>query len=308
MADTAPPPITFRGVDHFMWVVRNLDAAPTFFRDSLGFAFNATRNDMSGIENFLIWFEDETYLEPLATTWADDPQALLIRHFGQTHEGAWQIGFNAEPLDRYAEWMRARGYVVFGPSAGTFQRMNGGDGLPEEMWQGMRSRQQPGNYLFFWHFTPGWDAMKLRVPDLDPTRVSTHPNTARGIRSAWVAVWDLEEAGERFRRLGMQASDTFDVEHLAAWGRRIVLPMGDIVLLQPRLIASPVREFLALRGENLMGISLEVADLERAREVVGHGLGMSFEPYDGLEGRSFRVPAAHAKGVNVEFFQPAYAP
>jgi hypothetical protein len=79
--------------------------------------------------------------------------------------------------------------------------------------------------------------------------------------------------------------------------------LGDIVLLQPRLAASPVREFLALRGENLMGISLEVTDLERARQVVERGLGERFAPYDGLVGRSFRVPAARAKGVHLEFFQ-----
>lgn len=79
--------------------------------------------------------------------------------------------------------------------------------------------------------------------------------------------------------------------------------MGDLLFLEPNTYLSPVYEFLVTRGENLMGVSIEVADLEIARQIIERGYGEEFEPYDGLSGRSIRIPAAKAHGVHLEFYE-----
>jgi hypothetical protein len=296
--------VTFRGFDHFMWAVRDFKSAPSFFRDTLGFNFTGTLNHMSTLDNFLIYFKDDTYLEPLTPVDTTSTFANAMKKWLTKHEGSWKIGFNAEPLLPLRERMMDMKWRAFPPSGGTFVRMNNRSDIAHEMWQGLSFTTPPGNYLFFWHFTKGWDTMKLKVPEIDPTKIINHRNTALGLKTAWVAVWEIHATARTYAQLGLpEASEMFEVPHLKSMARKITLPMGDLLFLQPMYFDSPVMDFLLSRGENLMGVSIEVENLETAKKVIENGYGTNFSVYDGIGGKSFLVPAEKARGVNLEFYQ-----
>lgn len=302
----SPPAVAqepIRGFDHFMWAVRDLDRAPAFLRDTLGFELVGTRNVMGSLANVLVWFEDDSFLEPLAPVRDDTDFGRLVGTFLDRHEGSWQLALNADPLEAVAETLGAHGREVPTPGEGGVLQMDDRDDLPLPMWRAMRIADPPGHYLFFWHLAPGWEAMKAAAPDLDPTRVVDHPNTARGIGAGWVAVWSLDETAARFARLGISLGEPVEVPRLGAVARRATFEKGDLLFLEPTATASPVRAFLATRGENLMGVSITVADLEAARRALEQGYGEPFEPYDGLDGRSLYVPADRAHGVHLEFVE-----
>ena len=188
-------------------------------------------------------------------------------------------------------------------------RLGGHSDLPEVMWTGVELYDAPGQFIFFWQFTPGWDEMRRRMPDLDPTapELAQHANTALGLRTPWVAVWDVDRTAEDFSALGVEGGDKFEVLHLKATGREVHLSQGKMLLVEPTRDASPAMDHLLVRGEDLMGISIEVGDLEKARQLIQRSLGRPLEVYDGLEGPSFLVPADLAHGVYLEFFQPESA-
>jgi hypothetical protein len=105
--------------------------------------------------------------------------------------------------------------------------------------------------------------------------------------------------------MGAKAGEVFSFPTLKAKARRVVFPRGDALLLEPAAFDSPVNVFLVTRGENLIGISIEVGDLSTARRVLERGLGRVLEPYQGIDGRSVLVPAEQAHGVYLEWVQPA---
>lgn len=300
--DVAPP--NLRGIDHFMWAVRDLGRARAFFHDSLGFDFASPRNDLGELATLWIWFEDDTFLEPFEPV-GDSAFANLVRRFLEKHEGAMWVGLNAEPLDALARVLRSGGYTTDGPVDGIPVRsINGVSGLPPSAWRTLDVSGFPGNYLFFWHFTPGWDQLRTRVPEFEPTRVRSHRNTARRLRTSWLAVWSVDVTARAFERMGAKAGEVFSFPILRAKARRVAFPRGDALLLEPAALDSPVNVFLVSRGENLMGISIEVRDLSIARRVLERGLGRPLEPYRGIDGRSLLVPPEQGHGVYLEWVQP----
>jgi hypothetical protein len=76
-----------------------------------------------------------------------------------------------------------------------------------------------------------------------------------------------------------------------------------IVLLEAQGSEGPVPQFSRGRGEGLMGISLEVENLEKARALIQKNTKRSFPPYPGFYGNSFLIPGELAGGVWIEMVQ-----
>ncbi|MFN2445580.1 MAG: hypothetical protein ABR606_08365 [Vicinamibacterales bacterium] len=62
-------------------------------------------------------------------------------------------------------------------------------------------------------------------------------------------------------------------------------------------------QYLFVRGEGVMGASIEVRDLELARRFIETRSRERFPTYAGLEGTSILLPASFAHGVAVELFE-----
>jgi hypothetical protein len=53
----------------------------------------------------------------------------------------------------------------------------------------------------------------------------------------------------------------------------------------------------------IIGVSVEVSDVEKARSLIESRSGQKLEPYDGFYGRSILIPPELTHGVWMELFQ-----
>ncbi len=90
---------------------------------------------------------------------------------------------------------------------------------------------------------------------------------------------------------------------LGAIGREIDAGQGMILLVQPTSKKGKVASFLADRGEGIMGISVEVASLETARELLEKNTKRKFGHFPGPYGNSILIPPEITHGLWIEFFQ-----
>jgi catechol 2,3-dioxygenase-like lactoylglutathione lyase family enzyme len=295
----------FERVDHFWWLVRDVQATGAFFRDTLGFTLGPdVLYPFADLRH--VWFEDGTFLELVSQPAARPALGEAVSAFLRVHEGAWKMGIFVNDVSEVARDLKARGLRVSEPSGGTWQGLGARKDLPEEMWTGIDLLQSPGHLAYFWHFTPGWDQMRARMPEVDPlgTQFTQHANTALGFRTAWLATWDLERARRDFGFLKAKEGATpFDVPHLQARGEWLDLERGRILLLAPEDDEGPVMEFLFTRGEGVMGASIEVQSLDGAQKLIESRSGRRFPSYAGLEGASLLLPASFTHGVSLELFE-----
>jgi hypothetical protein len=304
-ACTSHPDPRYERVDHFWWLVRDVEATAAFFRDTLGFTLGPdVEYPFADLRH--MWFEDGTFLELVSQPAAKPALGDAVSAFLRVHEGAWKMGIFVNDVSEIARDLNTRGVSVSKPAGGTWRRLGARDNLPEEMWTGLDLLESPGHLAYFWHFTPGWEQMRARMPEVDPLgrKYTQHANTALGFQTPWLATWSLERMRREFGFLDAQEGLTaFDVPHLRAKGRWLELERGRILLLQPDGDEGPVMEFLFTRGEGVMGASIEVQSLERARTIIETRLGRRFTSYAGLEGASILLPGNLTHGVSLEFFE-----
>ncbi|HEY7817899.1 MAG TPA: VOC family protein, partial [Vicinamibacteria bacterium] len=148
----------FERVDHFWWLVRDVQATGAFFRDTLGFTLGPdVLYPFADLRH--VWFEDGTFLELVSQPAARPALGEAVSAFLRVHEGAWKMGVFVNDVSEVARDLKARGLRVSEPSGGTWQGLGARKDLPEEMWTGIDLLQSPGHLAYFWHFTPGWDQM-----------------------------------------------------------------------------------------------------------------------------------------------------
>ena len=88
---------------------------------------------------------------------------------------------------------------------------------------------------------------------------------------------NLNASIETYKRLGLVPGRAIEVPELAADGREIAAGSGLLLLLAPKAAqnSGPVDDFLASRGEGLMGVTIEVADIARVRDYLkAHAVGV----------------------------------
>ena len=130
-----------------------------------------------------------------------------------------------------------------------------------------------------------------------------HANTAKGIKSVWIAVTDLKAATKAYESVGLPVGEKRRLPQLGAIGSEIKAGQGVILLLQPTSHSGKVAKFLEDRGEGIMGISIEVSRLMTARKLLQMNTKRKFTPYGGPYGMSVLIPAQITHGVWVEMFQ-----
>jgi catechol 2,3-dioxygenase-like lactoylglutathione lyase family enzyme len=297
-------------VDHFWWLVRDLPATEAFFRDTLGFTLGPDV-DYPFADLRHVWFEDASFLELVSQPAGRPVLGEAVTAFLGLHEGAWKMGVFVGDVEEIARDLRERGLRVSEPEGGTWRALGGRELPAEEMWIGVDLLGSPGHLAYFWHFTPRWDAMRARLPAVDPlgARFVQHANTALGFRTPWLATWDLERMRRDLGFLTVQKTEPpFDVPRLRARGGWVELQRGRILVLEPESDEGPVMEFLFTRGEGVLGASIEVQSLDRARQLIESRSGRRFVPYAGLEGASILLPASFTHGVALELFERRGSP
>ena len=291
------------GIDHVGIAVRDLEGAKREYRDMLGFTLAPGGKHPYGTENASVWFEDRTYLELI--TFYDRTKASWLANFLEKQEGACLLGLATSSADQTAAFLRSRGFEIDGPTGRTIT-IEGVQDTPPELWRAVGFKQAilPDTAVFFIEYNrKAWEELQRKSPVVMPAGATRHANTAKRIASVWVVVKDLTAATKVYESVGLHAGRKLELSQLGADGREMEAGQGVILLLQSKDTGGPVASFLAKRGEGLMGVSIEVGQIETARKILETNTKEQFTLYAGPYGQSLLITGEVTRGAWMEMFQ-----
>ena len=301
-----------RGIDHVELQVRDLGATAEIYHNHLGFTVGNQGKFSGGIANAVIGFRNKTYFE-LTSVYdrelAAKNEADMIA-FLDKHEGAVALGLETASADETAAYLRAQGFEIVGPAGGTFTP-DGVKQTPPELWRDVlfKKPEVPGDTIFFAEYHhDAWHKLQEEYPQLrdDPAK-STHANGATDIHAVWMCVKNLDESTKAYQGVGFLPGARITLPAMGAIAQEFQAGDGIILLVSPAASNpdGPVTKFLSDRGESVMGASIEVESIQKARSVLGGGLHRNLTIYSGPYGNSVVVPGDVAAGVWLEFFEKA---
>jgi len=298
-----------RGIDHVGIAVRDLEKTISDYEKAFGFKYFRVPPHRDGILSSCIFFENNTYLELIS--FARQPtgdslsgQAKAYADFAEKHEGAMFLGLAMSSAKNAADYLKARNF-----EASLF-----GDERAMKEWE---TKPPPplGYYVTISHEPSGKkQAFTLSVflieyvsqwlDDIREQGLMVHPNTALRIHSAWFAVRDLEASLRNLHDAGLESGETREAKFLGAEGREVKAGNGVMLLLRSADDSGMLGKFLSSHDDGeIIGISIEVSDLNKARSFLEGHSGHKLAPYDGFYGRGIMIPPDLTHGVWMELFQ-----
>jgi catechol 2,3-dioxygenase-like lactoylglutathione lyase family enzyme len=288
------------GLNHVSIPVHDLPATLALFRDQLGFNASSWGRFAEGLENGGVEFSNHTYLEFEAVY---DPQKAASSDevaFLKDHEGAIGFGLETDSAQRAAKFLRSRGIA-----AKVATTTSEGYAEPGVKFSGTwlfreidLPKETPGGPFLIEYNRANHAPAK--DPDVEQKRAleRIHPNGAIRLSAVWIAVKNLNASIETYKRLGLVPGRAIELPDLAADGREIAAGSGLLLLLAPKVAhnAGPVDDFLASRGEGLMGVTIEVADIARVRHYLkAHAAGVLDPRWESAD--YVLIPGAAAHGL-----------
>jgi catechol 2,3-dioxygenase-like lactoylglutathione lyase family enzyme len=292
-----------RGVDHVGLLVRseNFDSAANVFTSQLGFAATPALLSPLGAKNRLIWFADQSYLEIDTITELNEFTAPFVA-FLENHEGAKFYGTEVVDANQAVSFLTGAGYPNVGPIPAlplTIEETGEVIGL-SPLWSSiiLTSRVAPDNSNFFLDYDEAQvQQMFVDFPSLAPR---PHPNTAQKIDALWLVVSDLDAAIGFYAGLGLPVQfEHKKIQYLGGRGAEVRYHNSTLVLLEPDG-PGPVADFAAERGEGILGVSLQVGDLETARALINGNTGLNLQTFKYKGRERFLVPASLTHGLLIE--------
>jgi catechol 2,3-dioxygenase-like lactoylglutathione lyase family enzyme len=293
------------GIDHVGVGVRDL-AQTQHDYEQLGFKVGKGGHFPGGVSNSIVSFQNNSYLELLTFTggtpvgWASE-----VADFLKKHEGAMFLGIDVSSAKAAADYLRAHDFDVEGPDPGSIMK-EGETTPPPPMWYDVSTADKPAANkkkfslpFFLVEYLTAERREKRRAEGL-----MDHPNTAMGIHAAWFAVHDTEAQVGTLRDAGLEAGESREAKFLSAHGREVKAGQGMLLLLESSDKNGAVTKYLSDHDEGIVGLSVEVADLGKARQLAESGTGKKLETYKGFYGTSFLLPPEVTHGVWIEMFQP----
>jgi hypothetical protein len=287
------------GLDHVGVFVRNLEDCNRAYSEKLGFKVFPGGSFPDGARGGGVLLE-KNYLELLTV----DPQkatgtAVERLKFLEKHEGAVFLAFNVSSADSTSDYLRSRNIEIIAPKKTSITL----EGKKKPELFKIINFSKPAilpTEIFFIEYTQISKGEKKPSP-LDEFR--KHPNTAKRIHAAWVAVKDLDKAAKAFDSVGLRSKRSLKVAKVAGIGREFGAGEGVILLLQGDNLRSDVSSFLNERGEGIMGVSIQVKNLETAQKFIETAIQDKFEIYDGIYGKSILISPQETSGIWIELFQ-----
>jgi hypothetical protein len=278
-------------IDHVRILAHDIAAAQSQYGSMLGF-------DLSRAEAFIYpegsahngtELSDGTYLELIGI--ADREKLLKSRpwivDFLQDHQGAHSVGILVTSAKDVADRLKTRGI-----EAPVFNLVSSHPGAKPILLVTPKLVSLPDGAIFF-----------VEYPVQPSARTVVQPNTAQGMAAVWIAVRDLQKASQEAERLGFHPGRLLEFKNLGARGRELQTSPGKIVLLEANSSGKPTADFLRERGQGVMGLSLAVGDIAKARSLIGGKANRDLPIYEGVYGKSFLVPPEVASGVWIEMVQ-----
>lgn len=304
IAADAPHPISQVGrtsqIDHALLWGRSIDQISLVMAMKLGFQVRPGR-DTEGVANRYVRFEDRSYLELFGIERKDanfDPGMQADQSSLHGGPGARTFGLRSSILEQARTLLQGQGFVptpVFSASPDDPD----GDGPSKPPRWRLFAFEQPAlsSHLFYIDYS-ALEATPARTVD---TRVAyEQPNGARALSGIWLLSSDAEADRRQFERMGLAGATPVSLPQIAARGFCIPVGGKQLLALQPTgagIAADALRE----GGPQLLGVSIEVLDIDRAQRRVERGYDVRMSRYATAQGEAFLAPTQHDLGLLVEF-------
>jgi hypothetical protein len=295
------------GVDHVGVGVRDLAQAQHDY-EQLGFKVGKGGHFPGGLSNSAVSLQNNSYLELLSvsgSTPVTQSDVSETADFVKKHEGAMFLGINTSSAKAAADCLKARNFDVNGPDPGSIMK-EGETTLPPPMWYTVATADRPAADkkgiaipIFWIEYVSTERREKRRAEGL-----TDHPNTAMGIHAVWFAVYDAEAQLRTLRDAGLEAGESREMKSFGAHGQEVKAGQGVLLLLESSDKNGLLTKFLSDHDEDIIGLSIEVADLSKALRLAESGTGRKLETYKGFYGTSFLLPPAVTHGIWMEIFEP----
>jgi hypothetical protein len=298
-APAAPAPAI--AIDHVLLWGRTIDGITAAMAVKLGFQVKPGR-DPAGLANRYVRFADGSYIELLGLTRPDaqlDPGAEADQKVLKGGPGSRSVALRSAALEQARSAAEALGWkptqVFEGP-----KMANGRIG-----WRLFGFLQQPlSSNLFLIDYDRAWAPDLVQTPapgDWQAARV--HPNGAKDLTAYWLLSADADGDRRQLAAMGLGTGKPIRLPQIAARGFCVAVGAKAILVLQPD---GPGAAADALRGggPQVVGASVEVADLGRAQRLVERGYERPVTRYAGPFGQSFAAPTHDDLGMTIEFHAP----
>jgi catechol 2,3-dioxygenase-like lactoylglutathione lyase family enzyme len=297
-----------RGVDHVGVVVRDLAQAQHDY-EQLGFKVSKGGHFPGGVSNSVVYFQNDSYLELLTVNGTNSTRqsdAAELANFLGKHEGAMFLGINVWSAKGAADYLKAHNFDVAGPDPGSIM-VEGQTTPPPPMWfdVGVNDKPAAGKEgltlpVFFVEYVSGDRRMEKRRAQGS----MDHANTAMRIHAVWFAVHDVQAQSRTLHTAGFKAGTSREAKFIGGHGQEVMAGQGVLVLLESSENNTLLAKYLSDHDEGIIGLSIEVADLGKARRLAEAGTGGNLETYQGFYGTSFMLPPSVTHGVWIEMYQP----
>jgi len=323
------------GLDHVIVAQRSFDDATQIFGAKLGFSF-APGNKFpdQGLENGpvllppayleLMWIYDpEKNAAAVKAAGPGGPLAATLRRIQAQGGAIISYNIDVSPVEQAASFVRARGFKVSLPPSPTtlrdgkqqpgawqFLNISYEDskatppvGVPGGPGVGFLEYRNNGDRLTEDRLRQARERIERETPDPRRKPGDLHANTARKLKSVWVAVSDLQQTVKHAEAWGFAPGRERTLGELGARGREVQCGQGTIVFWEADKEGGPLSTIVRSGGLGPFGVSVGVEDLNRAHDIAEHGTGRQLH-IEKNQGRDrFLVSAEAAGGIWVEFVQ-----
>ena len=294
------------GVDHVGIGVRDL-AQTQHDYEQLGFKVSKGGHFPGGLSNCSVSLQNNSYLELLAVSGGSPSahsDASDVAEFVTKHEGAMFLGIDVSSAKAAADYLKAHNFDVTGPDPGSIMK-EGETTPPPPMWYDVSTADKPAAnkkgfkipFFLVEYLSTNWKDKARAEGRMD------HPNTAMGIHAVWFAVHDEDAQLRTLRDAGFAGGESREAKFLSAHGGEVKAGQGVLVLLESSDKNGLLTKYLSDHDEGIIGLSIEVADLAKARQLAESCTGRKLETYKGFYGTSFLLRPEVTHGVWMEMFQ-----
>jgi hypothetical protein len=287
-------------LDHALLWGRDINQVSAIMAVKLGFQVRPGR-DPGGVANRYVRLADRGYVELLGITRPNpdmDPGMLSDQASLKGGPGARAFGVYSSALDQVHALLKDKG---LGPTPVFTASPNDPDGqgpTKPPRWRLFAFERPPlSSSVFFIDYAPG---------KTDPASVTDdklareHPNGAKALSALWLLSADADADKKQLETLGFAGAVPVRFPQIAARGYCVPVGPTGILALQPD---GPGIAADALRGggPQVLGISIGVTDLDRAKRRVERGYEKDLAGYKGVLGDSFLAPTWDDLAMLIEF-------
>ncbi|MFC5742075.1 VOC family protein [Dyella tabacisoli] len=294
-------------LDHILLWGRDIDQATAIMTVKLGFQVRPGRNP-GGVANRYVRMSDRSYLELLGITRPNpemDPGMLADQAMLHGGPGSRTFGLRSSALDQARAFLQQQDLAPTAVFSASPTDPDGAGPSKPPRWRLFAFEHQPlSSNLFFIDYA-AVNATPTRLADEQVAH--EHPNGARELSALWLLSADADADRKQLERMGITGATPVRMPQVSAHGYAVPVGQKRIFVLQPD---GPGMAAEALRksGPQVLGVSIGVADLDRAKRRVERGYEKELARYSGALGDSFLAPTQDDLGLLIEFHALSKSP